>query len=63
MSKVREERSLARVGNGKNGSSTWIAVAEFAMLMTLWVGTARNSAAEGGTRDSLCRFEDLGARR
>ncbi len=56
MSKVREERSLARVGNGKNGSSTWIAVAEFAMLMIFWAGTAWNSAAKG---DPEIRSADL----
>ena len=56
MTKANETRSLVIVGDGKNGSSTRIAVAGLAMLMTLWAGTARNSIAR---RDPETRSADL----
>jgi hypothetical protein len=45
MTKANKTGSLAIVGDGKNGSSTRIAVAGLAMLMTLWAETARNAMA------------------
>jgi len=56
MTKGNKAGSLANVGEGKNGSSTTIAVAGLAMLISLWMGTARNSLAK---RDSGTRSADL----
>jgi hypothetical protein len=47
MAKENKAGSPATIGERKNASSTTIAVAGLAMLMTLWGGTARNSAAKG----------------
>jgi len=46
MTKTSKAGIPAIVGKGKNGSATSIAVAGLAMLMTLLVGTARNSTAK-----------------
>ena len=62
MTKGNKAGNPAVAGNGKKGSSARIAVAGLAMLMTFWVGTARNSVARRPPRDSRCRFEDVGAR-
>jgi len=56
MTKANKAGSPAIVGEGKNGSSTSFAVAGLAMLMTLLVGTARNSIAR---RDPETRSADL----
>ena len=45
MTKGNKAGNPAVAGNGKKGSSARIAVAGLAMLMTFWVGTARNSVA------------------
>ncbi|MGD0093290.1 MAG: hypothetical protein ABSE73_25525, partial [Planctomycetota bacterium] len=56
MTRVSKAGSAAIVGDGKNGSSARIAVAGLAMLITLLVGTARNSTAR---RDPGTRSADL----
>ncbi len=54
MTKANKAGSLETVGEGKKGSSNRIAVAGLAMLMTLLVGTPRNSVARRnpGTRSA-----------
>lgn len=47
MTGTNKAESPAIVSDGKNRLSTTIAVAGLVMLMTFWVGTARNSAAKG----------------
>jgi hypothetical protein len=47
MTKANQAASPAIAGEGKNGSTTRIAVAGLAMLMTFWAGAAMNSAAKG----------------
>ena len=56
MTKANKAGSPAIVGEEKNGSSTIIASAGLAILMTIWVGTARNSAAK---EDPGIRSADL----
>jgi len=56
VSKANKAGSLAIAVDGKKGSSATIAVAGFAMLMTLSVGTARNSMAR---RDARISSTDL----
>jgi len=56
MTKASKAGSAAIVGDGKNGSSARIAAAGLAMLITLLVGTARNSTAR---RDPGTRAADL----
>jgi hypothetical protein len=56
MTKANKAGSPAIVGEAKNGSSTRIAAAGLAMLMTFWVGTVRNSAAR---RPPEARSADL----
>ena len=56
MTRANKSGSLAIVGEGKNGSSTRIAAAGLAMLMTFWVGTVRSSAAR---RHPEARSADL----
>jgi len=47
MTRANKAASPAIVGDGRNGTSTRIAAAGLVMLVTFWVGTARNSAAKG----------------
>ena len=47
MTRANKAGNSAIVGEGKKGTSTRTAGAGLAMLMTFWVGTARNSAAGG----------------
>jgi len=56
MTKVSKAGSPAIRGDAKNGSSTRVAVAGLAMLMTFLGGTARNSMAR---RDPKTRSGDL----
>ena len=56
MTRANKAESPAIVGETKNCSSTRIAVAGLAILMTFWGGTARNSAAKG---DQRTRSADL----
>ena len=49
MTKANKAGPRAIVAERKNGSSTTIAAAGLAMLMTFWVGTTRNSAAKGNS--------------
>ena len=56
MTKANKPGTPAIVGDGKNGSSARIAMAGLAMLITLLVGTARNSTAR---RDPGTRAADL----
>ena len=56
MTKGNKAGNPAVAGNGKKGSSARIAVAGLAMLMTFWVGTARNSTA---TQDPGTGSSDL----